>query len=240
MNEKWADNLLAATAAGWMQRVINGSIPSEPERELQAAVVASRDLDAVLDALIPGRVGFGAQLIAVLDLFDEDQFLRWLQSVAARERSLSVSDAEASGRLVLNRRWAHAADELARLYRAGRGEFKPALRVCCSLLNLWTRFLLDLAPLSYEEKWELIEDTVTELYPSGPDHEDLWDRAGGRSGDLQHNGIGRARWHHALGQIRRGKGLPVDKLLREMRRDFPYNDKLRYLAQDYDFGGGRN
>lgn len=234
------DYLLAATATGWLQRVANGSSTPPPERELQAAIVAGRELDTILGASIPSRIGIATQLIGVLDQFDEQRFLRWLQSVVSCVRALGTSDAEAIGRLILNRRWSRAADELARLNRTGRSDIRPALRVCYALLDLWTRFLLRLAPLSYTEKWELLETTAAELYPSGPDHDELWERAGGSNSDLLHHGKGRARWRDALAQIRRGKGVRVDKLLNEMQREYPYNDQLRYLAADYAFGGSQH
>lgn len=236
---KAREQLLAATAAGWLRHFAEGTSSSPPERELQAAILASRDFETILDASIPARVADGAQLMAALDQFDEQRFLKWLQSAVSRVRSFTTSDAEALGRVILSRRWGRAADELARLYKTGRTDFRPSLRVCCGLLDLWTRFMLSLAPLSYMEKWELLESVAVEIYPRGPDQDELWDRAGGNNSDLQHGGNGRTRWHDALAQIRRGRALQVEKLIREMRSDYPYNDRLGYLADDDAFGGRR-
>jgi hypothetical protein len=52
-------------------------------------------------------------------------------------------------------------------------------------------------------------------------------------------GNGRSRWREALGQVRRGKGPRVEKLLREMQWDYGTNAGLRFLSEDREFGGNR-
>jgi hypothetical protein len=233
------EKLLAATGAGWLQRAASGSILFSPDPDLEATIIAGHDLDATLFSLVPIRIGAGLQIMAALKGFDEQRFLPWLRTLVTNLPSLTTSDAEAIGRLVLDRRWQNAADELVELTRTGRNDFGPALRVCHSMFGLWTRLLLDLVPLSSAEKWKLLEHVAVDLYPSGPDHNELWSRAGGRDADLQHHGNGQSRWRDAFARIRRGGGLRVEALLREMRHDYPWNDQLRFLAGDYEFGGRR-
>jgi hypothetical protein len=83
-----------------------------------------------------------------------------------------------------------------------------------------------------EETWELLENVAVELYASGPDAQNLWERAGGSNGDLKFSETGRNRWRHALTEARRGKGIQLDKLLREMRRDYPKNENLGKIAKE--------
>jgi hypothetical protein len=85
----------------------------------------------------------------------------------------------------------------------------------------------------------VLEDLAAELYPTGPNHDELWDRAGGRDADLQTYGSGQSRWRNAIAQIRRGKGPRLGRLIGEMRRDFPSNDQVGFLANDPEFGGSR-
>ena len=97
---------------------------------------------------------------------------------------------------------------------------------------------MDLSPISEDEKWKVLEDLTTDLYPSGPDHDELWDRAGGKSADLRSGISGQTRWHDAIAQIRRGKKPSAAKLIEKMKEDFPGNDEIRYLARRLDFADG--
>jgi hypothetical protein len=129
-------------------------------------------------------------------------------------------------------------DKLVYLARMGRDDVKPALRVCHDMIDIFTCWSLGLSPASHEEKWRVIEDLAADLYPNGPDHNELWDRARGRDADLQSYGSGRSRWRNAIAQMRRGKGPRLARLLDEMSRDFSSNDQLRHLASDPEFRDG--
>nr|WP_246698647.1 MULTISPECIES: effector-associated domain EAD1-containing protein [unclassified Rhizobium] len=107
------------------------------------------------------------------------------------------------------------------------------------MIGIFTRWSLNLSAVTADEKWTVFEELAADLYPSGPDHNELWDRAGGRNWDLQTFGNGRSRWRDAISQIRRGKGPRSSRLLSEMKRDFPLNDQVRYLANDSDLGAHR-
>ena len=106
------------------------------------------------------------------------------------------------------------------------------------MIGIFTRWTLGLSAVSYEDKWTVLEELAADLYSNGPDHNEIWSRAGGRDADLQSFGSGRSRWRNAIGQIRRGKGPRPSQLLDEMRKDFPQNDQVRYLASDPDLGNG--
>ena len=99
---------------------------------------------------------------------------------------------------------------------------------------------MNLSPLTSTEKWESFESIAAELYPSGPNDNELWERAGGRNADLRWDGNGRSRWHAALVHIRQGgRALEIEHLLDEMSKDFPMNvSELRFLAREYEFERG--
>lgn len=231
-------NLLAATARGWLNCASNGEVAHAPDPQLEAAILAGDRLDTTLRALPPTDVGSVARIVSVLPAMGEPRFLRWLASWAATRRSMPSSDAEALGRLVLERRWSRVVDELVRLARMGRDDVKPTLRVCHDMIGIFTRWSLGLSAVSYEDKWTVLEDLASDLYPTGPDHNEIWDRAGGRGADLQSVGSGRSRWRDAIAQMRRGRGPRPARLLDEMRRDYPHNDQVRHLAGDPDLGNG--
>ena len=228
--------LLAATAAGWIRRAVQGVIPFAPDTDLVATILDGDALDKALAELIPTQIQTAVEVVATLESFEQERFLRWLRTLVTRRVRLSETDAAAIGRMILTRRWRRAADDLAHAARS-QSELVPAVRVCAELLGFWTRLRLGVSTVSLNEKWEFFEEVATELYPNGPDHEALWSRAGGDNAHLHHSGTGRSRWHHALTEVRRGGGVRVEQLMRKMREDYPHNEKLRYLADDHEFGG---
>ncbi|MQW88689.1 effector-associated domain EAD1-containing protein [Sinorhizobium saheli] len=233
------DNLLTATATGWIERACSGEIPYTPDPVLEAAIVSGDRLDRALRTIVTTGARTVFSIVAALPLFDEHRFLRWLQEPTVSRHQWTPADAESLGRLVLNRRWRHVLDRLLDFARAGRTDIKPALRICHEMIGIFTRWSLNLSAVTSDEKWTVFEELAVDLYPTGPDDNELWDRAGGKKWDLQTFGNGRSRWHDAIAQIRRGKGPRPSRLLGEMRRDFPLNDQVRYLASDSDLSSYR-
>lgn len=233
------DKLLNATAAGWIEQATTREIPFTPEPTLEAAILAGDRLDRALRTIATSGTRAVFSIVSALPLFDEHRFLRWLNEPSMARHQLSPADAETLGRLVLNRRWRHVIDSLVDFARAGRTDLRPALRICHEMVGVFTRWSLNLSAVTFDEKWVVFEELAVDLYPTGPDDNELWDRAGGKNWDLQTFGSGRSRWHDAITQIRRGKGPRSSRLLSEMRRDFPLNDQVRYLANDSDLGGYR-
>lgn len=236
------DALIRATARGWLDKAAAGASASASrlEVELQNAVLSDRKLGELLDQLAGARVGAAVQVVAALPTFDQYRFRTWLRTTANRTRFIPPGDSEAIGRLTQERLWRYVVDDLMQMLRSGREDVRPALRACVSMLGKLERWRYGLSPISPAEKWESLESLAAELYPTGPDHDGLWERAGGYNADLSRTGNGRARWRDALNQIRRGgKGPRIDKLLREMQHDYTANASLHFLAEDYEFGGPR-
>ena len=229
-------NLLEATAARWLDRASSAEVDYVPDPELEAAILAGNRLDHAL--LAPAGAGAAVRIVSALPNYDESRFLRWLRGWSSTQRPMTPLDADALGRLILGRDWRLAVDQLVHLARMGRADVKPALRICHDMIGIFTRWSLGLSSVSKDEKWIVLEDLAADLYPNGPDYNELWDRAGGRDADLQSYGSGRSRWRDAIAQMRRGNGPRPAHLLDEMKRDFPSNDDVRYLASDPEFRGG--
>ena len=230
------DNILAATAEGWLQCAEGGSIPFKPDQDLQSVILATDKLEPTLNTLISGRIGTAVRIIAALDQYDQRGFSCLLQSAISGSRSLPVLDSEGIGRLVLERRWNKVADNLAERYRSGRRDLKPALRACLSLFGPWRGFFLGVTPPSETEKWEAFEELAADLYPGGPDGDELWQRAGGNNSDLKQQGSGRTRWRQALRKIRYGKKPYPSALLQKIQEDYPKNEHIRYFVDNHVFG----
>lgn len=233
-------HFLEATANGWINKACTGEVPFAPDHQLEAAILRSRKLSEALETPATGGLAVAIRLVAALPSFPEQRFLTWLQGFLACVRAVPSGEAEVLGRLVLERRWGRIVNELTHHLRRKREDVRPALRISISMLSLVTRWVLGLSSLTSNEKWESFEELAADLYPMGPDHDGLWDRAGGRDADLPRNGNGRSRWHETLNKMRRGGGrVRADQLLREMQSDYPMNQQLGLLANDAEFGRRR-
>ena len=168
-------------------------------------------------------------------------FITWLETMLRGMSVLSTASSERLGTLVASQRWHSAANTLADLYSTRRrADLLPALRACSGLLGMFTRWRLGVSAPTVTEKWAALEDAACDLYPAGPDDEQLWSRAGGKKSDLP-GGFqsGAARWHAALSSVRFGGRPKARELLVQMLKDFPDNEQLRLYASDTDIVGYR-
>lgn len=232
------DLYLRATASGWLSAAVDGNAMSAPEPELAHAVLVSSDLPDVLqEASRPLKTRLA--IVSALPSFREDAFVGFLTHLLQNSRSLSHVDAVQLGTLVASRRWDRAIQYLCDRLADRRYDLAPALQQCTSFLSLYQRWTLGISKPSIEDKWRAFEEAACDFYPTGPDHEQLWSRAGGKNSDLpgaSQNGA--ARWHSAIRFLRHGGHPHVRDLLRVMCSDFSGNEKLRLFASDTDISDG--
>lgn len=231
LHEPALQNLLRATSLGWLKHASEGRI-STPDARLEAFMLAGSELYLALEGQTPS--GHCIQIMSVLHQFSESRLIRWLDVWSKSRNVLSASEAEALGHLILKRKWSRAADTLFK-FRSSHSDIWLALRLCADLLGTINRWRMRLSSRSVQDDWDCLEALAVEIYPEGPDHEELWSRAGGSNADLQRGGSGRSRWHHALAEIKNGKGPHVRNLVREMRREYSSNEFLRELDDDAHF-----
>jgi adenosylhomocysteine nucleosidase len=77
--------------------------------------------------------------------------------------------------------------------------------------------------------WAAFERLLVELYPTGPTHNQLWNRAGGDLATLHLGQTGKAAWHSALQQLRNGGGgmdITFVRLLDSVFEDYPNNPDI--------------
>ncbi|AGA08858.1 hypothetical protein CN151_29520 [Sinorhizobium meliloti] len=224
--------LLAATADAWFEHVGEEGHDPYIERELEQRILSDPKLERLLARLADGPISVGLRVMAALPGLDDARFRRWVGAAVRKHNPLIQQSAEQLGHGIAARRRREIVDDLISLQRSGRKDLNPALRLCYDLIGIWDRWFLNLSPISDAEKWESFAQLAADLYPSGPDHESLWERAGGRAFDLSHSGSGIWRWRDAVRSIQRGKPPSIDRLIREMRRDYEANAQLRLLADD--------
>lgn len=233
------DLYLKATANGWLNTAVSGNAVTTPESELEGAVLTSSDFQRVLQgAAVPPKTSLA--IVSALPSFREDTFMGFLNHLLRVNRSLPHADSIQLGVLVAARRWDRAIHYLCDCLAGGRYDLTPALQQCANFLSFFQRWRLGISKPSIEDKWQAFEEVACEFYPIGPDHDQLWSRAGGKNADLlgqSHNG--RTRWHSALKSLRYGGRPPVRDLLRVMCNDFSGSDKLILFASDTDIVGWR-
>ncbi|MFQ2195011.1 GAP1-N1 domain-containing protein [Aeromonas jandaei] len=227
-------HFLKATAAGWLEKAVLGSVVA-PDSQLEATLLAGQALDQMLQTLALTDAKKAMQLIEILPEYGESRFLQWLEYWLSAHRAMTFAEAELLGNLIHNRHWQRAVNYLVHLAREGHNQVKPVLKYCRNMLKLIDAWLLGIAVITNDEKWQVLEDFAADLYSGGPDACELWERAGGRNSQLIFSGTGRARWHDALSQIRKGRSPQITRLLEEMMRDFPANRQLHHLAKDPGF-----
>ena len=225
------DNLIAVTTKGWLREASSSGAPFVPDDTLQSAILESDELDPAVDALIPDRIATIVGIVAALGGYDEPRFRRLINNMILRTTSLPASDAEAIGRLVLDRGWRQAATDVVQRYRSGRQDLRPVLRTCYDMLGIWDRLTLGLTPVSEAEKWQALESLAAALYPGGPDDHGLWERAGGNDADLPSTGSGRMRWGQGIRYVRQGKQPAPSALLADMMRRFSQQPTARPSGQ---------
>ncbi|MET2467273.1 effector-associated domain EAD1-containing protein, partial [Ralstonia sp. SM1864_UCD524_TZ4] len=233
------DHYLQATATGWLAVAAKGGVVTPPETPLERAIMASSSLQAVLErpsVMVDTRLA----IVSALPSFLEEAFITWLNNLLRDGHILSHTDSEQLGTIVASRRWKRAAKYLSDRLADHRPDLMPSLRLCADLLNFYTRWMLEISKPSAAEKWNAFEKEARELYPSGPDSDELWSRAGGKNSDLSgRSQNGATRWHTALNSIRYGARPTTRELLTVMCQDFPLNEKLRLYASDTDIVGWR-
>ena len=84
------------------------------------------------------------------------------------------------------------------------------------------------------DAWQRLEVILADLYPIGPQDQEIWARAGGDLSRLRLNGTGRANWFGALKILRQGGGggsITRDILIRAALEEFPHHRDLNDLLK---------
>jgi hypothetical protein len=82
------------------------------------------------------------------------------------------------------------------------------------------------------DSWHRLEDVLADLYPAGPQDQEIWARAGGDLSRLRLTGTGRANWFAALRTLRQGgggAGIIQTSLVSAALEDFPHHPDLLKL-----------
>ncbi len=81
--------------------------------------------------------------------------------------------------------------------------------------------------------WRQLEAILSDLYPAGPQDQELWLRSGGDVSRLRLASTGRASWFAALRTLQQGgggAGISQNSLINTALQDFPHHQELSNLA----------
>jgi GTPase-associated protein 1, N-terminal domain type 1/Effector-associated domain 1 len=229
-------SVLAKTAEGAAAAFLSVQFDEGIEDLLSAELAKPQHCDAMLAKLV-GEPARGAALFRLLPQLDEPRFRRWCDDVLEQNRCLSVPDSESFGRLIAARSWQNTASYFATLalaFTSPRSDLRPALRNSLELVGYVDRWFLGMSSApAHQTRWVIFEELAINLYHTGPSHDELWSRAGGKNSKLPLQGNGAQKWRHVLDQARNGKlDIKMADLVQQMHIDYPANLALTKLQSE--------
>ena len=226
---------LDSTAKAWIKSLpdrVSQADYFEPEQELALTLASSKMRQAMSLAL--GRLPFQEMLNVFTgnahlpdELFGE-VFATYYQP----DRHPSREELNRTAQLVATRGWINLTRSLWNRYGM-TDDLREFFHICADHLDLWDRVSNRLSHPSTSELDGLFVETACELYPLGPMDNEIWVRAGGKPSQLDTSGTGQRQWGSAIQKIRNGNQVRAASLIAEMRGDYPRNERLNYLAEEY-------
>lgn len=160
--------------------------------------------------------------------FTESEFIEWLIFQIEKSSNLTAQDMDSIGQFINRKSWGQAALEVFKKLQSSTSDLKLILNHCENLLPIWER--LTIGNVSNDDKWEALLDLLQTLYPKGPDENDIWDRASDKNlWNIWDFASGYLNWRSALKKVRNGSKPHPKDLLREMKSDFPKNERINIL-----------
>lgn len=140
------------------------------------------------------------------------------------------------GQLVLERGWRRIARWFTSQYRFGSSSVLPAIHACVDLYSFWDLLFIPTAPGAEPKKADRnqlilrVADLGSEFASARLD--ELWQRAGGKSGALLHSGTESERWHDAAAKAASGAlGEGLISLVGVLLDELPNNADLKALER---------
>ncbi len=223
------NSYLNATAAGWIKQSTLQTLPFEPDWQLQQ-VILQHDIVNTITLLSASHSTIGIAILTMLTEMDSNTTDRCIKTFCQNVVPFDYADANMLGQLIHGRQLTTSLEHIKTLYRGRRQDVKAVLDNCIDMLSFWDKLTLGLQKPSTYDCWRVFEELAIELYSSGPNENELWDRAGGKTYLIDLSGNGQEQWQKALKKVQRGS-LPFPySLLEQMIVDYPKNNKLNWLS----------
>ena len=229
LSPPWKEGFLTATADAWVEAVRVGQTFPVTETELAWELASEPHKSLLLNHLSSQSLSRLVAVFLAVDTLPEhdftDSFVRQALAVATFE----ADDMTAVGQLLIVRRWKRAVEQMVSRFEH-RQDIRPLFQICSDYVPTLTRWFMGLHRPNRHEIWELLQETVIDLYRTGPSDLSLWERAGGHTADIMVSESGRQQWQAVIGNMKNGGVMSATHLVETMLADFPSNSALRYLA----------
>lgn len=217
-------------------RTIEGSLDSTIRQKLTS--------DSYIAKALSGYKNDMDKIITVYDHFGllSDDFLsNYIQNLYAV--TLPVFQSNYLGKAISDRGYTKSARRIFDKAKVN-DTFKPAFEQCKHLItrNFWDNLFYgswfgfqyhQYAPTKQEAYKELV-NLATQLYPHGPEQNNIWEEAGGDIAKLKNQNSRQENWQEAIRLLQNGGGgkdITVSSLLEAMSSEYSKNDKLKALIQ---------
>lgn len=224
---------LFKTANGWYRRALEMKFV-DLDSDLEKAIYSIPELKEKmnLDSLKNTKGILG--IFTHVNLFSESDFVEWLKFWIDTEKIKSELDMREIGKVITDKHWVKAARLVLDKYNSSSSDIRIILESCKGILPIWDLFKIGSYGGYTDKKWEALVETVKELYPSGPDDQEIWSRAGGESFYVSRYGSGLERWERAVRHVRYGGSPTPEKLIQVMKQDFNNSDKVCILEKIFE------
>lgn len=222
------ENYLSQTALGWYERALNQNF-IDLDNELDKAVSKLPNLTEKITQAELDTTKTILEIFKRVTSLSESNFLIWLNRWIDNTRRQPNSNMITVGQLIQDRNWKDAASLAFRKYKTSSPNAKTILIPCRDLLPLWDRFTIGFHTSDY--KWETLTELAQDLYPFGPEENNIWVRSGGRNGGILNNRTGSEAWEYAIRKMRNGAKPLANDLVDKIKSDFPNNDKVEVLEK---------
>lgn len=141
--------------------------------------------------------------------------------------NIDILDSEKLGMLTERNQWQNVAEKILDKAK-NNNSYRPALNKCSSLISWWNKIFysnLFNEKISEQDYYKILYELAVVLYEQGPEENDIWKRAGGDVSLLSNRHNRKEQWFSAIEKLRLGGGgreITPSKLLREIKKDYPY------------------
>lgn len=221
------DNFLKQTALGWYSRALESDL-IDLDSILEKSVCEIPGLNERLKQDSLYNVKGVLAIFSSINFFSESEFIDWLIFWLDSSSQKIEADMKIIGQFIYQKRWYSAANVIFNKSNISTLNLNHLLNPCKGLLSIWDR--ITLGNVSDSDRWEAFSVLLESLYPQGPDDQAIWSRAGGKTSLLRLLGSGRENWRDAIRKIRNGSKPHPLNLIREMKFDFPNNERVSILS----------
>ncbi len=224
-----------ATAVGCMDKLIEGTLMiDDVEPEIMSILSSDDNTSAFLQA---NRTNISAVLIA-FSIIPNLKDLYLSNFIYYYSVQLSEMDSSKLGDIVLENGFVLSARQIFEKAKTN-SQYRIALNNCKSLINFSFYESLMYANLlgrqvSIDAIFSEVLSKAIALYPQGPEHSDVWKRAGGDVSKFVNQGTREENWKLGILLLRNGGGgahISVGSLLKIMIDDYPHNNELKELQK---------